>query len=228
MTGGVLDGGGDATELTHPRVSICCCCCCCWWWSWGFWFSSHCSALECSSEIKSWVAWILSKKKRIWAGKKTTIISIPNFLLSIISKKSLDKSNILDDSIKADNMNNNENNNKVTEKNVLTKQLSIQPNIPAHLVLARTNSRRITSQKSVPTFPTKTLRMKSLLWTKPTGIAINSLPSTLKQVSHYWYLRSISYWCAVWKFQDFSVTKIFREIKISNIQSWTRVVLQVC
>ena len=90
-------------------------------------------------------------------------------------------------------MNNNENNNKVTEKNVLTKQLSIQPNIPAHLVLARTNSRRITSQKSVPTFPTKTLRMKSLLWTKPTGIAINSLPSTLKQVSHYWYLRSISY-----------------------------------
>ena len=125
--------------------------------------------------------------------KKTTIISIPNFLLSIISKKSLDKSNILDDSIKADNMNNNENNNKVTEKNVLTKQLSIQPNIPAHLVLARTNSRRITSQKSVPTFPTKTLRMKSLLWTKPTGIAINSLPSTLKQVSHYWYLRSISH-----------------------------------
>ena len=81
---------------------------------------------------------------------------------------------------------NNNNKDKVTDqKNVLTKQLSIQPNIPSHLMLARTNSRRITSQKSVPTFPTKTLRMKSLLWTKPTGIAINSLPSTLKQVSHY-------------------------------------------
>jgi len=70
----------------------------------------------------------------------------------------------------------------MSDKTVLTKQLSIQPNIPSHLVLARTNSRRIVSQKSVPNFPTKTLRMKSLLWTKPEGIAINSLPSTLKQL----------------------------------------------
>ena len=68
---------------------------------------------------------------------------------------------------KADNMQ-NENH----DKTILTSQLSIQPNIPSHMVtknendktiLTRTNSRRIVSQKSIPTFPTKTLRMKSLV-----------------------------------------------------------------
>ena len=61
--------------------------------------------------------------------------------------------------------------------------LPIQPNIPSNFILTRSNSRRIVSQKSVPTFPTKTLRMKSLLWTKPTGVAIDCWPSTIKQVS---------------------------------------------
>lgn len=60
--------------------------------------------------------------------------------------------------------------------------LPIQPNIPSNFTLARSNSRRIVSQKSIPTFPTKTLRMKSLLWTKPTGVAIDCWPSTIKQV----------------------------------------------
>jgi len=60
--------------------------------------------------------------------------------------------------------------------------LPIQPNIPSNFILTRSNSRRIVSQKSVPTFPTKTLRMKSLLWTKPTGVAIDCWPSTIKQV----------------------------------------------
>ena len=63
----------------------------------------------------------------------------------------------------------------------LTSQISIQPNIPNNM-LVRSNSRRIVTQKAAPTFPTKTLRMKSLLWTKPTGIATNSLSSTIKQV----------------------------------------------
>ena len=63
----------------------------------------------------------------------------------------------------------------------LTSQISIQPNIP-HVMLGRSNSRRIVTQKAAPTFPTKTLRMKSLLWTKPTGIATNSWSSTIKQV----------------------------------------------
>ena len=61
--------------------------------------------------------------------------------------------------------------------------LPIQPNIPSNFTLTRSNSRRIVSQKSIPTFPTKTLRMKSLLWTKPTGVAIDCWPSTIKQVS---------------------------------------------
>jgi len=63
----------------------------------------------------------------------------------------------------------------------LTSQISIQPNIPNNM-LVRSNSRRIVTQKAAPTFPTKTLRMKSLLWTKPTGIATNSLSSTIKQL----------------------------------------------
>ena len=65
----------------------------------------------------------------------------------------------------------------------LFSQLSIQPNIPTHMMLGRSDSRRLVSQKSTPTFPTKTLRMKSLLWTKPTGVAISSMSSTVKQVS---------------------------------------------
>jgi len=48
--------------------------------------------------------------------------------------------------------------------------------------LGRSNSRRIVTQKAAPNFPTKTLRMKSLLWTKPTGIATSSFSSTLKQL----------------------------------------------
>ena len=67
----------------------------------------------------------------------------------------------------------------------LTSQLSIQPNIPTHMMLGRSDSRRLVSQKSTPSFPTKTLRMKSLLWTKPAGIAITSLSSTIKQVLNY-------------------------------------------
>jgi len=59
-------------------------------------------------------------------------------------------------------------------------QLSIQPNIP-QTMLGSSDSRRLVSmQKS--TFPTKTLRMKSLLWTKPAGVAITSLSSTFKQL----------------------------------------------
>ena len=72
---------------------------------------------------------------------------------------------------KADNM---QTKNQNHDKTILTSQLSIQPNIPSHMVtsknenhdktiLTRTNSRRIVSQKSIPTFPTKTLRMKSLV-----------------------------------------------------------------
>ena len=66
----------------------------------------------------------------------------------------------------------------------LTSQISIQPNIP-QAMLGRSNSRRIVTQKAAPTFPTKTLRMKSLLWTKPTGIATSSFSSTIKQVKLY-------------------------------------------
>jgi len=59
-------------------------------------------------------------------------------------------------------------------------QLSIQPNIP-QTMLGSSDSRRVVSlQKSA--FPTKTLRMKSLLWTKPAGVAITSLSSTFKQL----------------------------------------------
>lgn len=65
----------------------------------------------------------------------------------------------------------------------LAEQLSIQPNIPSNLMLGRSDSRRLlSSQKAAPTFPTKTLRMKSLLWTKPTGFAVTSASSTLKQL----------------------------------------------
>ena len=65
----------------------------------------------------------------------------------------------------------------------LTSELSIQPNIPEKMILARSDSRRLMSQKATPNFPTKTLRMKSLLWTKPTGFAVTSMSSTIKQVN---------------------------------------------
>ncbi len=69
------------------------------------------------------------------------------------------------------------------DKRVLTSQLSIQPNIPSHMMLRRSNSgRRIVSQKPSVNFPTKTLRMKSLLWMKPTGVAMSSCSSTMAQV----------------------------------------------
>jgi len=74
-------------------------------------------------------------------------------------------------------------------------QLSIQPNIPQNMVPGGSSlpplpmipggglsdSRRLVSQLK-SNFPTKTLRMKSLLWTKPTGVAITSLSSTFKQL----------------------------------------------
>jgi len=63
----------------------------------------------------------------------------------------------------------------------LTSQLSIQPNIPSNL-LGGPDNRRVVSQKASLNFPTKQLRMKSLLWTKPTGEAITSLSSTVKQL----------------------------------------------
>merc|ERR1719436_1411044 len=59
-------------------------------------------------------------------------------------------------------------------------QLSIQPNIPQNM-LGSTDSRRLVSLQK-PTIQTKTLRMKSLLWTKPAGVAITSLSSTFKQL----------------------------------------------
>jgi facilitated trehalose transporter len=69
----------------------------------------------------------------------------------------------------------------------LTSQLSIQPNIPSNLLLGqgidgRKSSGNIVTPKSSLNFPTKTLRTKSLLWTKPTGVAITSLSSTVKQL----------------------------------------------
>ena len=69
----------------------------------------------------------------------------------------------------------------------LTSQLSIQPNIPSNLLLGqgidgRKSSGNIVTPKASLNFPTKTLRTKSLLWTKPTGVAITSLSSTVKQV----------------------------------------------
>ena len=82
---------------------------------------------------------------------------------------------------------NKDNNNTIIDNNTkehvrLSSQISIQPNIP-HSMLGRSNSqRRIVTQKAAPTFPTKTLRMKSLLWTKPTGMASSSFSSTIKQV----------------------------------------------
>ena len=80
------------------------------------------------------------------------------------------------------NDNNNTISNNTKEHPRLTSQISIQPNIP-HSMLGRSNSqRRIVTQKAAPTFPTKTLRMKSLLWTKPTGMASSSFSSTIKQV----------------------------------------------
>ena len=69
----------------------------------------------------------------------------------------------------------------------LTSQLSIQPNIPSNLLSGqaidgRKSSGNIVTPKASLNFPTKTLRTKSLLWTKPTGVAITSLSSTVKQV----------------------------------------------
>jgi len=69
----------------------------------------------------------------------------------------------------------------------LTSQLSIQPNIPSNLLLGqgidgRKSSGNIVTPKASLNFPTKTLRTKSLLWTKPTGVAITSLSSTVKQL----------------------------------------------
>jgi len=65
----------------------------------------------------------------------------------------------------------------------LTSQLSIQPNIPQNVLLgSESDSRRVVSQKASLNFPTKQLRTKSLLWTKPTGVAITSLSSTVKQL----------------------------------------------
>jgi hypothetical protein len=65
----------------------------------------------------------------------------------------------------------------------LTSQLSIQPNIPSNIMLGHgSDSRHVVSQKASINFPTKQLRMKSLLWTKPTGEAITSCSSTVKQV----------------------------------------------
>jgi len=64
---------------------------------------------------------------------------------------------------------------------------SIQPNIPSNLLLGtgidgRKPSGNIVTPKTSLNFPTKTLRTKSLLWTKPTGVAITSLSSTVKQL----------------------------------------------
>jgi MFS family permease len=69
----------------------------------------------------------------------------------------------------------------------LTSQFSIQPNIPSNLLLGqgidgRKSSGNIVTPKASLNFPTKTLRTKSLLWTKPTGVAITSLSSTVKQL----------------------------------------------
>jgi len=69
----------------------------------------------------------------------------------------------------------------------LTSQLSIQPNIPSNLLLGtgidgRKSSGNIVTPKASLNFPTKTLRTKSLLWTKPKGVAITSLSSTVKQL----------------------------------------------
>lgn len=69
----------------------------------------------------------------------------------------------------------------------LTSQLSIQPNIPSNVLLGhgidgRKSSGNIVTPKASLNFPTKTLRTKSLLWTKPTGVAITSLSSTVKQL----------------------------------------------
>jgi len=46
----------------------------------------------------------------------------------------------------------------------------------------RKSSGNIVTPKASLNFPTKTLRTKSLLWTKPTGVAITSLSSTVKQL----------------------------------------------
>lgn len=69
----------------------------------------------------------------------------------------------------------------------LTSQLSIQPNIHSNVLLGhgidgRKSSGNIVTPKASLNFPTKTLRTKSLLWTKPTGVAITSLSSTVKQL----------------------------------------------
>jgi len=64
----------------------------------------------------------------------------------------------------------------------LTTQLSIQPNIPSSLLGQGSDRKKVVSQKASLDFPTKKLRMKSLLWTKPTGEAITSLSSTIKQL----------------------------------------------
>jgi len=64
----------------------------------------------------------------------------------------------------------------------LTSQLSIQPNIPSSLLGHGSDRKQVVSQKASLDFPTKKLRMKSLLWTKPTGEAITSLSSTVKQL----------------------------------------------
>jgi len=77
----------------------------------------------------------------------------------------------------------NQNQDQEKQTPRLTSQLSIQPNIPANVLLGHgSDNRRVVSQKASLDFPTKKFRTKSLMWNKPTGVAITSLSSTVKQL----------------------------------------------
>ena len=76
----------------------------------------------------------------------------------------------------------------------LAAQLSIQPNIPHHMILQTRNSTNsiITAtdgsqikhvvHQNQKSFAVKKFRMRSLLWVKPTGQAETSTKSTIAQV----------------------------------------------
>lgn len=144
----------------------------------GSYFSRNCSALECSSFcgclfdfLEQLIFGLLSQDRaHIFLAtleRNPKVIdtqqTICKIRLEIMSKANIET--------------------EVNNKRLAHNQLSIQPNIPSKMVLGRSDSRRLVSQKASPTFPTKTLRMKSLLWTKPTGFAVTSMSSTIKQVS---------------------------------------------
>jgi len=77
----------------------------------------------------------------------------------------------------------NQNQDQEKQPPRLTSQLSIQPNVPANVLLGHgSDNRRVVSQKASLDFPTKKFRTKSLMWNKPTGMAITSLSSTVKQL----------------------------------------------